>query len=142
MQGFKKQGAPLRTPGKGRGVCVEHKSYITQWHIRHLPFHPVTSTQRDSSKMCRETYLDAEVTFLMQRVSRHEKNRSVYLDVVSGVTTAASSVCVCGGGGQAAWDMSLAHQASCCVCVGGGQRAGFVWCMCCSLRSSISGEFE
>ena len=55
MQGFKKQGAPLRTPGKGRGGCVEHKSSITQLHIKHLTFLPVTSTQQDSSRMCRET---------------------------------------------------------------------------------------
>jgi hypothetical protein len=43
---------------------VEHLHYITQLHTKHLTFHPVTCTQQGSSRMCRETYLDAEVAYL------------------------------------------------------------------------------
>ena len=38
--------------------------YIKQLHNKHLKYHLVTSTQQGSSRMCRETYLDAEVTYL------------------------------------------------------------------------------
>ena len=31
---------------------------------KQLKYHPVTSTQQGNSRTCRETYLDAEVTYL------------------------------------------------------------------------------
>jgi hypothetical protein len=57
---------PFYTPGPPFKVCasVEHTSNITQLLIKHLTLHPVMFTQQGSSRMCREMYLDAEVTYI------------------------------------------------------------------------------